>query len=542
MSEGDSGTFGADDFGGGGGGGAGGNDDSFGGSGGFASRGDDGFGNEHSAAGASGQFGDADFARQPEGGSWWPSIAAGGAGFAAGAAVASLLNRGTTSQQYYQTYPTSGYPNTGYPYYEERHDDSRQLGYSYRERPTRVSRKPAWSGLITFSNILVCFVAVWLLFGVYSSEDLDLGQYESRLIQASSFFVKALQASAMSVNHGDISSVGDGCNVNSFRRTPPLDGFRVWKHSHKDVQLRGQGYQTWALWLIKGSSVQLDVDVYSDRPIYLYIIRGKEQLQSWKARPISFREYLHSERIVGSSTVTFVAHQNGDYFFAFGNFQRNTNKVSSIPSSRVIWHVLYFLAEWSASKTYAALAASASATVTLMLWTYPYVIITDAGLTIFITFLIDAWFGYRQSVTAWEQDLLLPSSGAPWAHSDIDAREQHLPWSVAHQERPDKRAKEPQGSVPGSYPFVEPSKATSVPFSAAPSAPPLSQGARSSAEESGTDETCTVCMESAKDCIFDPCGHRATCYACGVRLAQEKSSQCPICRSRIRQVLRVYDS
>eukprot|EP00850_Spirogloea_muscicola_P014682 SM000107S14048 [mRNA] locus=s107:133088:136602:- [translate_table: standard] len=448
------------------------------------------------------------------GGSWWPSIAAGGAGFAAGAAVASLLNRSTASQQYYQTYPTPGYPNTGYPYYEERHDESRQLGYSYRERPPRVSRKPAWSGLITFSNLLVCFVAMWLLFGVYSSEDLDLGQYESRLIQASSFFVKALQASAMSVyfvNHGDISSVGDGCNVNSFRRTPSLDGFRDWKHSHKDVLLRGQGYQTWALWLNKGSSVQVDVDVYSDRPVYMYIIRGKEQLQSWKARPISFREYLQSERIVGSSTVTFVAHQNGDYFFAFRNFQRNTNK-----------HQL---------------------TVTLMLWTYPYVIITDAGLTIFITFLIDAWFGYRQSVTARDQDLLLLSSGAPWVHSNTDAREQHLPWSVAHQEQPNKWAKEPQGSVPGGYPFVEPSKATSAPFSsAAPSAPPLSQGARPSAEENGTDEACTICMEAAKDCIFDPCGHRATCYACGVRLAQEKSSQCPICRSRIRQVLRVYDS
>lgn len=28
---------------------------------------------------------------------------------------------------------------------------------------------------------------------------------------------------------------------------------------------------------------------------------------------------------------------------------------------------------------------------------------------------------------------------------------------------------------------------------------------------------CTVCLDAPKDSFFDPCGHRCTCYSCGMR-------------------------
>ena len=38
--------------------------------------------------------------------------------------------------------------------------------------------------------------------------------------------------------------------------------------------------------------------------------------------------------------------------------------------------------------------------------------------------------------------------------------------------------------------------------------------------ESARDDQqlCTICLDAPKDCFFDPCGHRCTCYSCGRRL------------------------
>jgi hypothetical protein len=37
--------------------------------------------------------------------------------------------------------------------------------------------------------------------------------------------------------------------------------------------------------------------------------------------------------------------------------------------------------------------------------------------------------------------------------------------------------------------------------------------------ESARDDQqlCTICLDAPKDCFFDPCGHRCTCYSCGRR-------------------------
>ena len=33
-----------------------------------------------------------------------------------------------------------------------------------------------------------------------------------------------------------------------------------------------------------------------------------------------------------------------------------------------------------------------------------------------------------------------------------------------------------------------------------------------------TDQLCTICLDAPKDSFFDPCGHRCTCYSCGMKL------------------------
>lgn len=50
-------------------------------------------------------------------------------------------------------------------------------------------------------------------------------------------------------------------------------------------------------------------------------------------------------------------------------------------------------------------------------------------------------------------------------------------------------------------------------------------------------ELCKVCMDAIADCVFLDCGHMVTCVKCGKVLAE-----CPICRSNIVRVVRVFKS
>lgn len=56
----------------------------------------------------------------------------------------------------------------------------------------------------------------------------------------------------------------------------------------------------------------------------------------------------------------------------------------------------------------------------------------------------------------------------------------------------------------------------------APSAPayPFTQAAETSNNEKPSipeNQLCSICLDAPKDSFFDPCGHRCTCYTCGIR-------------------------
>lgn len=55
-------------------------------------------------------------------------------------------------------------------------------------------------------------------------------------------------------------------------------------------------------------------------------------------------------------------------------------------------------------------------------------------------------------------------------------------------------------------------------------------------------DLCSICMDAKRDAILLDCGHRATCYSCGLRLLQTGSPSCPICRRSIRRVVKIYDA
>ncbi|XP_061767571.1 E3 ubiquitin-protein ligase NEURL1-like [Nerophis ophidion] len=61
----------------------------------------------------------------------------------------------------------------------------------------------------------------------------------------------------------------------------------------------------------------------------------------------------------------------------------------------------------------------------------------------------------------------------------------------------------------------------------------------SHAEAAAAWEECVVCYEEAVDTVLYSCGHMCLCHRCALRL---KEGQCPICRKKITDVIKIYRS
>ena len=54
-------------------------------------------------------------------------------------------------------------------------------------------------------------------------------------------------------------------------------------------------------------------------------------------------------------------------------------------------------------------------------------------------------------------------------------------------------------------------------------------------------ENCVICMSKPRDFAFYPCGHQCLCEDCAQKFrTQARHNLCPICRYRVKDIIRVY--
>lgn len=53
---------------------------------------------------------------------------------------------------------------------------------------------------------------------------------------------------------------------------------------------------------------------------------------------------------------------------------------------------------------------------------------------------------------------------------------------------------------------------------------------------------CTICLEKACDCVVYTCGHICMCFECATNVRESADPLCPICRSDIKDVIRIFKS
>lgn len=64
-------------------------------------------------------------------------------------------------------------------------------------------------------------------------------------------------------------------------------------------------------------------------------------------------------------------------------------------------------------------------------------------------------------------------------------------------------------------------------------------GSKRSLPEKEDPKICVICMDGPKECVIIPCGHLQTCVPCATH-CMENSGECPICKTEITSVHKVY--
>lgn len=54
-----------------------------------------------------------------------------------------------------------------------------------------------------------------------------------------------------------------------------------------------------------------------------------------------------------------------------------------------------------------------------------------------------------------------------------------------------------------------------------------------------SSEKCSVCLDTNSNCMIIPCAHKCICSECSIKLRKTSNDSCPICRERIKQIVKL---
>lgn len=54
-----------------------------------------------------------------------------------------------------------------------------------------------------------------------------------------------------------------------------------------------------------------------------------------------------------------------------------------------------------------------------------------------------------------------------------------------------------------------------------------------------SSEKCSVCLDTNSNCMIIPCAHKCICSECSIKLKKTSNDSCPICRERIKQIVKL---
>uniref|UniRef100_A0A0E0PQ34 RING-type domain-containing protein n=1 Tax=Oryza rufipogon TaxID=4529 RepID=A0A0E0PQ34_ORYRU len=341
------------------------------------------------------------------------------------------------------------------------------------------------AAVLCFVTLLAfCFLApAALMLGYYhgSPELVVIGSGCSRLVETNSFFAQDIKART------EGGSPENGLVLYGMPVAPPLGVPAAWSEARRAV-VPANSHMEWVYFLNRGSEIEVAYSVRSEtessRPICMIIARGKESFLQWAENPSANETTLSWHLVHGNGTIKQTINLSSEYFIALGNF--NNQDVTGLNSDGHYVKLSYG-PRWIVY------------IIGLVLLAVALLIMYD---------ILNMLFGPGPGGGDARASLLSSSSAAAASKEEDDASLGSSYDSVSHDgdgEDDDDDVEERGGGGGGG------------------------EGRH----------LCVVCCDARRDCFFLPCGHSATCHACGTRVAEEDGS-CPLCRRKLKKVRRIF--
>ncbi|CAM8878246.1 unnamed protein product [Rhodiola kirilowii] len=387
----------------------------------------------------------------------------------------------------------------------------RRLISSPRYQVQSRSSQESWARLVAPLTLWIC-VFVTLRYGYYGNTRMVLGPSSSRLIKASSIFVKQVE-----VRDDDKKEVV----LYGYAEKPELSDELNWNVSDY-VIVGSHSRKGFSLWLNAGSRIRIksEAQTRNVENVEVGIIKGEHSYQTLQPNPASNADLKVPSPVYGKEA-EYTIDDDDKYYVGF----TNTNSKSII----LTVHLNVSSKMYDTSKaTSVCSAVRGSCRLHLAFPSPKYIMVSTPndggfsewyielsfvarlvtyiailGFVVLVIFLILKYFGSCDGARTTDESFIDHSRAVTETVPIMSTKQ------VTYGTVDDDEEEELGNS---SY----------------------------SSEDLYDGKICVICYDEQRNCFFVPCGHCATCYDCAQRIMAEESKVCPICRRLIHKVRRLF--
>ncbi|CAA7406431.1 unnamed protein product [Spirodela intermedia] len=388
------------------------------------------------------------------------------------------------------------------------------------------TREETWSCLVVLLTFW-SFASMTLILGFYGSTNLVLGPNSSQILDANSLFVQDIKLQS--------DTGAQGPELYGFSERPPLDVKVMWSEIHNVSVIDGL-HKEWVYYLNEGSHISISYNINSQgsSPLILIIAKGEESLHRWMEDPLFPHNTLSWNLINGSGLVQQKILKSSDYYIAVGNLNPMPVEVAlNFDIDALLYNTTGASYQCSLRHGLCAVRLSFLHTNAAVLATSSLQQNEDDN-ELFVKLSYEPrWITYLFGSALMTVVIVLAFKMINYLHCNSNNNQA----AEASPERaPLLLSKDDDtASLGSSYDSVS-NDENDIEESL------LSQNRPDSLRWSeGYDphHLCTICLDAAKDCFFLPCGHCATCFACGTRVVEDGGT-CPICQRRMKKVKKIF--
>ncbi|GLU18855.1 hypothetical protein SLE2022_351320 [Rubroshorea leprosula] len=374
------------------------------------------------------------------------------------------------------------------------------------------------------------FASMTLILGFYGSVTLQLGPNDSRLLQTNRFFVQSVKVE-------EIGEHNPGIMLYGFHKKPLLDIDISWTEIH-ETMVPLDFHKEWLYFLNKGSEVNISYSVKSSgsSPLSLVIAQGRENFLEWLEDPSHPNTTLSWNIIYGHGKIQQRIPTSSDYYIAVINFNPEEVQIElKFSFKALIYNTVGAYSTCTLSNHLCNLNLH-------LLGTYA-VVLSSSGLdegTPDSNRYVKVSYGPRW-ITYFAGSALMtililctirfcnvfrtPSTDGTGLRVE----------EMISERTPLLQPKDDDVSSWGSsYDSISHDEEDLEEWLAANSVEIPKEG-----ESNNPPRLCVVCFDAPRDCFFLPCGHCATCFTCGTRIAEDAGT-CPICRRKMKKVRKIF--